>query len=281
MSLTERLPLSSVTPTIRIAGMERDGHDLVELFAENTKLRQSNIRAHRYRIIPHLRNEATVRAGAHGYKVYLDAPSRPLPPAAGEAGLRESARRFPAYSAQHLGAVERTLATALRRDRRRQAAALEDVVYALGRYPSAGGLFPVEHYALLPGQTGTAFDAWYVDPHRGALAQVATGLSPQRLFGVLATDQDRLGTPAAVVLQTVIHQRSTAKYGARGYRFALTEAGCAAQCLLDAATAEGLASLCWGGYIDDEINAILGVNGVDETVIGCILLGATDEKTPV
>ncbi|WP_095587411.1 SagB/ThcOx family dehydrogenase [Actibacterium ureilyticum] len=274
MPMIERLPLSSVTPTIRIAGMERDGFDLVELFAENTKLRPSNIRAHRYRIIPHLRSEAAVRAGAHGYKVYLDAPSRPLPEVHSNTAPRESARFFPPHSDAHRQAVEQTLAHALRRDRHRTAGTWQDVVYALGRYPSAGGLFPVEHYAVLPDPDTGAFDVWYVDPKNGRLVLVNGGISGDLLYGALATTAERLGQPAAVLFQTVLHQRSTAKYGARGYRFALTEAGCAAQCVLDAATRADLASLCWGGYVDDAVNALLDVDGVDETAIGCILLGA-------
>lgn len=279
MPMKEHLPLSSVTPTIRVAGLERDGHDLVELFAENTKLGPHNLRAHQYRIIPHLRGEAAVRAGANGYKVYLDAPTRALPDVAEKQVERQSAKRFAMWEDGHRKAVERAIAEALHRNRIRPAGAWDDIVYALGRYPSAGALFPVEHYLLLPDRQTTVFDIWYVDARHGRLSQIQPSIDSARVLKALVTDNTRIGTPAAIILQTVLHQRSTAKYGARGYRFALTEVGCATQCILEAATSEGLASLCWGGYLDDAINTLLGVDGVDETAIGCILLGAPEDTS--
>jgi SagB-type dehydrogenase family enzyme len=72
---------------------------------------------------------------------------------------------------------------------------------------------------------------------------------------------------------TSVPQRATAKYGSRGYRMALLEAGHASQNLCLAAQGLGLGSLVYGAYYDDELAALLDIDGVTETVVSVMLLG--------
>ena len=51
------------------------------------------------------------------------------------------------------------------------------------------------------------------------------------------------------------------KYGARGYRFALLEAGHQAENICLMAVQLGLDSLCIGGFHDMSLNTILGIDG--------------------
>ena len=67
--------------------------------------------------------------------------------------------------------------------------------------------------------------------------------------------------------------RCRVKYGERGYRFCLLEAGHIAQNLLLAASAEGLAALPIGGFIDDELNEMAGLDGVEAAVLYLVLVG--------
>ena len=67
--------------------------------------------------------------------------------------------------------------------------------------------------------------------------------------------------------------RSRFKYGLRGYRFVLLEAGHAAQNLLLAATALGLASVPVGGFYDRELERLLQVDGVNESALYALSLG--------
>ena len=69
--------------------------------------------------------------------------------------------------------------------------------------------------------------------------------------------------------------RTRFKYGLRGYRFALLEAGHAAQNLLLAATALRVPALPLGGFFDARVEALLGIDGVDESVLYGIALGGT------
>ena len=68
--------------------------------------------------------------------------------------------------------------------------------------------------------------------------------------------------------------RSRFKYGLRAYRFALLEAGHAAQNLLLAATALDLAAVPLGGFFDRILDATLGLDGVDRSSLYVICVGS-------
>ena len=82
-----------------------------------------------------------------------------------------------------------------------------------------------------------------------------------------------LAGAAAVVFVTAVFWRSRFKYGLRGYRFALLEAGHVAQNVLVAATELAVAALPLGGFYDARVERLLGVDGVDESVVYAIVLG--------
>jgi SagB-type dehydrogenase family enzyme len=67
--------------------------------------------------------------------------------------------------------------------------------------------------------------------------------------------------------------RSRFKYGLRGYRFALLEAGHVVQNLVLAATALGLPALPLGGWYDRRVDELVGADGLDEATVYVVLLG--------
>ena len=83
----------------------------------------------------------------------------------------------------------------------------------------------------------------------------------------------RKWSAAAVVLIAAIFGRTRFKYGLRGYRFALLEAGHVAQNVLLAATALGLAAVPLGAFYDRRMDAFLGLDGVNESSLYAIALG--------
>ncbi len=82
---------------------------------------------------------------------------------------------------------------------------------------------------------------------------------------------------AAFVAVTAVFWRSRFKYGQRGYRFALLEAGHAVQNLLLVATGLGLTALPLGGYYDGAVDHLLGVDGVDESTVYLVAIGRRSE----
>jgi SagB-type dehydrogenase family enzyme len=72
---------------------------------------------------------------------------------------------------------------------------------------------------------------------------------------------------SAVVIITGIQKRSALKYGERSYRFLLLEAGHVGQNLCLSACALDLGGVVLGGFMDDDVNQVIGVDGVSEMAI--------------
>ncbi len=138
--------------------------------------------------------------------------------------------------------------------------------------PSGGALYPLELYPAVVQVDGLEAGVFHFDPPRHALELVRAGeIGPELeaacpLPGLLAG-------AAAVVFVTAVFWRSRFKYGLRGYRFALLEAGHVAQNVLVAATELDVAALPLGGFYDARVERLLGVDGVDESVVYAIVLG--------
>jgi SagB-type dehydrogenase family enzyme len=82
---------------------------------------------------------------------------------------------------------------------------------------------------------------------------------------------------AAVIVVSAVFWRSRFKYGLRGYRFVLLEAGHVAQNILLAAAALGLAAVPLGGFYDRRVDELLGVNGVDESALYLLCVGLPEQ----
>ncbi len=82
-----------------------------------------------------------------------------------------------------------------------------------------------------------------------------------------------LDAAALLVVVTGVFWRSRFKYGLRGYRFTLLEAGHLGQNLLLAAAALDLAALPVGGFYDRRVERLLGVDGVNESALYLFAVG--------
>jgi SagB-type dehydrogenase family enzyme len=140
-------------------------------------------------------------------------------------------------------------------------------------YASGGGLYPIEIYPLLLRVDGLEPMVTHYDPVRNSLTVLRRCADPVEMLEPLSDFDGQLARAAIVVLTTAVLPRTTVKYASRGYRFALLEAGEAAQNLSLCAEAAALGTLPWGGYFDDEVATLLKINGVDETVVHCLAIG--------
>ena len=86
--------------------------------------------------------------------------------------------------------------------------------------------------------------------------------------------KERDFTYAAPLFVTAEFARSTFKYGERGYRFVLLEAGHLAQNVNLAAAGLGLGCLDVGGYYDRQVDEWLGLDGVTHSTVYLLALGA-------
>jgi SagB-type dehydrogenase family enzyme len=151
---------------------------------------------------------------------------------------------------------------------------LEDdgVVYRLRTAPSAGGLFPLDVYACALAVLGIECGVHHYDPLRHVLARLPFG-ADRDTVGSALVQTEVVDAAACVLLLVATFSRSRIKYGARGYRFTLLEAGHVAQNILLAAEALGIAAVPIGGFFDRRLSALVGADGVDEAVVYAVAVG--------
>src|SRR5579863_4681006 len=132
--------------------------------------------------------------------------------------------------------------------------------------PSAGALFPLEIYVLAQHVDSVDPGLFHYDVPNHTLEHLRGPVPPAELASALA-DQNYFDSAGVVIFITAVFSRTQTKYGPRGYRHLLLEAGHAGQSLCLLAAEAGLASLCIGGFPDSRLNAFLGVDGIHEAAV--------------
>lgn len=138
--------------------------------------------------------------------------------------------------------------------------------------PSGGGLFPLEIYLYLQRVEGIEDGIYHYDVMGHALEFIRGGHQAAELAAAFYTYP--FCEHANVVLcHAAVFERTQRKYGPRGYRYILLEAGHSAQNICLVAAELGLGSLCMGGFIDTLINRSLGLTPCKEGVVYAIAVG--------
>lgn len=138
--------------------------------------------------------------------------------------------------------------------------------------PSGGALYPLEIYPIICRVEALPPGLYHYDPLHAALEALREADPAPELEHL--TVYPHLLVPASIVfVMTAMFWRTRFKYGLRGYRFALLEAGHVGQNLLLAAAALGLAAVPIGGFYDRRVDGLLGVDGVNESAIYAVSVG--------
>lgn len=138
--------------------------------------------------------------------------------------------------------------------------------------PSAGARYPLELFLVARRVEGLAEGVWHYRPESHELEPWAAEDAWRRACRALF-DQPLLADAAAILLVGAVFGRTQVKYGERGYRLVLLDAGHAMQNALLAATGLGLAACPLGGFVDDELNELAGLDGIGENVLYACALG--------
>jgi len=206
------------------------------------------------------------------YKHYSGVPQIRLSPPQTEGGAplwstlseRRSIRRFQAIPLPE-AALSQLLWAAQGTTRRTQG-------FGLRTAPSAGALYPVETYVVVHAVGGIEPGVYHYAVEQHALDQLKTGdFRPD--VAQAALDQDSAYWANVVFVWTAIFERSKWKYQQRAYRYVYLDAGHIAQNVALGAVALGLGSCQIAALYDDEANALLGVDGVEESVIYMTVVG--------
>jgi SagB-type dehydrogenase family enzyme len=257
-----------VTDISKIRGRllgERNLFSVSELFHENSRISRSAPRI--------AQSPQSALVAPTGFKRYIYAPrvALPDPRAAGTESVWDimtSRRSVRSYSGRDIDLQ-----------------CVSDLAfYALGTpdkgkrrcVPSGGGLYPLELYVVAARVERLPAGLYHYDPRSHELCDLGRAdclASVKRAVFI----PEAMDNAAAVFVLTAVFGRSKIKYGERAYRFSLLEAGHVMQNICLAATALRLGACPVGGFVDDDMNDLLDVDGVEEAVLYGAVVGSLED----
>lgn len=142
--------------------------------------------------------------------------------------------------------------------------------------PSGGAMYPTELYIHCKAVEGLDPGIYHYDPTAHGLRLHLEGDQTDALSRTLVQPNLPRDTSVQLIF-SLIPARLTIKYGERGYRFALLEAGHAAQNAILTARAMGHDAIPVGGYRDEELEALLGLDGVNHVIGYLVMVGRNQD----
>lgn len=142
--------------------------------------------------------------------------------------------------------------------------------------PSAGALYAIEVYCVVLNVDGLESGLYHYNAQEHLLNCLRQEDLRQELVDSVMYPEV-VQKAAVIFLLAGIFGRNRFKYGERAYRFSLFECGHVSQNIYLLATALGVGTVSIGGFIDDELNSLLGMNGVDEAILYLMAAGKAAE----
>lgn len=180
-------------------------------------------------------------------------------------GKRRSERRFSGEEISSLRTVAKLLWTAQGTTSYRGGIPLRTA-------PSAGALYPVETYVLALRVEGLRTGIYHLNA-RDFRLEKHRDLDDKNDLGAAAMGQRFVGRAPLVFVFTAVFRRNMHKYGHRGLRYILLDAGHICQNLMLGATALGLKSCPVAAFFDESMNELMGVDGEEEAVLYLMPVG--------
>ena len=145
-------------------------------------------------------------------------------------------------------------------------------------HPSGGALYPLEIYPIALNVLDLPPGIFHFDVYGPSLSALSAGDHRPAVKRAFMDDPMALHA-AAILVVTAIFIRSRFKYGERSYRFILLEAGHLMQNLVLVGQALGLSVVPMGGFLDRELEGLIDVDGVEESVVYAAMVGTPSEPT--
>ena len=271
-------------PTVVSADLVYDGEppldDAAENYHEASKLYPAFGRRQTRGYLLEMRADVS-HSTTRGIKRYRAVPRVELPEAslpdvslAQAISMRRTQREF-AEEPIELGALSSLLHAGYGVTHELNVGSADRPSFSCRSVPSGGALYPLELYVIAFTVEGLEPGLFHFDPGARRLDQVRAvpvetlraEVAEAAVYAEVAT------TAAALVAVTGMFWRTRFKYGLRGYRFALLEAGHVVQNAVLAATDLGLPALPLGGFYDRLLDGLVGADSLDEATVHAFVLG--------
>ncbi len=140
--------------------------------------------------------------------------------------------------------------------------------------PSGGSMHAMETYLIVNNVNGLETGTYHYSSVEHALAKLPSSAEAieelsKMLLGYMKTDTK----PGVYVFMTMVKSRTIHKYGSLSYMLALLEAGHRGQNICLVATSRNVGCCPTAAPLYDEVNAVLGVDGVNEHHVYTLALG--------
>jgi len=144
--------------------------------------------------------------------------------------------------------------------------------YEFRTAPSAGALYPIETYVVVNNVKSLEAGVYHYAIRSHQLEQLEQR-DLSRQIAAAALGQGMCAAAAAVFIWTAVFERCKWKYGQRAYRYIYLDAGHIAENLALAAVSLNLGTCEIGALYDDHVNAIIDIDGTEESTICMAALG--------
>lgn len=132
--------------------------------------------------------------------------------------------------------------------------------------PSAGALYPIEIYLVVNKVAELEPGIYHYSIRKHALELLKSGDFRGRITPA-GLKQEMLGQAGATFILSAIFDRTRHKYGERGFRYVYIEAGHISQNIALQAVSMGLGSVTVGAFLDEKVNQLINVDGVNEAAV--------------
>jgi SagB-type dehydrogenase family enzyme len=136
---------------------------------------------------------------------------------------------------------------------------------------STGALYQTEVYVVAGEIGGLAPGVYHFNPGDFSLRRLRAG--DFRGAVALATADDAVATAGASLILSAIYWRNTWKYQARGYRHLFWDGGTLLSQVLATARALDLPARLVTGFVDAQVNALLGLDALKEAALVVVPVG--------
>jgi SagB-type dehydrogenase family enzyme len=139
--------------------------------------------------------------------------------------------------------------------------------------PSAGALYPIEIYILCGDLPGLAAGVYHFNPARFGLHRLREG--DYRSYLSAASGQDEQVAQSSLVLVfSGLTWRTSWKYQARSYRYHYWDCGTMLANALAAARAMDQPAKIVMGFVDHQVDRLIGIDGENEKSLGLLPVGS-------
>jgi len=143
----------------------------------------------------------------------------------------------------------------------------------------AGALYPVETYVVCGDIEGLSAGVYHFSPGDFALRKLRDG-DLRRVCSSATADEPSVVSAPVTLIFTAISWRSTWKYRDRAYRYHFWDNGMIAANALALAAAHELPAAVVMGFVESDVNKLVGIDGEQEIALSLLPLGSLRAPLP-